>query len=84
VTVTFTNVPGSDIVSHIHVTAGGAPLTGADVAPDASNATLFTVTPATSWPPSSTIQVTVDQTAADALGSTTGTPASASFTTGSS
>jgi hypothetical protein len=85
VTVTFTNLPGMDVATHIHVTAGGAPFAGASVAPDASgNPTVFTITPATSWPPSSTIEVTVDATAADALGSTTGAASSASFTTGSS
>jgi len=84
VTITFTNVPAATIDGHIHVTAGGAPFTAVTVAPDANgNATIVTVTPDTNWPANSTIQVTVDATAADALGSTTGTAASESFTTGS-
>jgi hypothetical protein len=84
VTISFTNVPvAADIPAHIHVTAGGAPFTTVTVAPDMQNPTVFTVTPNTTWPANSTIQVTVDATAADALGSTTGAAASESFTTGS-
>lgn len=84
VTVSFTNLPAADIDAHIHVTVGGAPFADVTVAPDAmGNPTVFTVTPTTSWPGSSTITVTVDATAADALGSPVAAAASGSFTTGS-
>jgi Big-like domain-containing protein len=84
VTITFTNLPADDIADHITVTAGGTPYAGAAVAADASgNPLVFTVTPATTWPANATIEVTVDATAADALGVMADAPARQSFTTGS-
>jgi hypothetical protein len=84
VTITFNNVVGSTIASHVHVTAGGAPFAAVSVDPSMDNPTVVTVTPTGSWPANSTIVVTVDATAADALGGATGAPASESFTTGGS
>jgi len=64
---------------HIH----GPLLPDAVVAIDGGNPTLVTVTPAATWPPDTTIEVTVDATVSDVFGSPSGAPTSASFTTGS-
>jgi hypothetical protein len=81
VTITFNNVVGADIITHVIVTAGGTPYTQVDIAPDAANPTVVNVSPATNWPPNTTIAVTVDATADDALGGTTGAAVTESFTT---
>jgi hypothetical protein len=80
VTIAFTNLPGAKIADHITVTAGGVAFADVTVA---TAQTSVTITPNTAWPAGSTIEVTVDATAADALGATTGTAMSGSFTTGS-
>jgi hypothetical protein len=82
VTIAFNNVVGADIAAHVSVTAGNAVFADVDIAADSGNPTQVNVTPKTTWPPNATITVTVDDTADDAFGSTTGTPTSASFPTG--
>jgi hypothetical protein len=83
VTITFNNVVGRDIASHVTVTANGAPYAQADITPDAMNPTVVNVTPKTmtNWPADTTIAITVDATADDALGGTTGAAVTESFTT---
>ena len=92
VTVSFTNLPKTadpmvagddDISQHISVTVNGAPFAGVAIAPE-GNPTVFDITPATKWPANATIEITVDANAADALGSRTGAPTTASFMTSGS
>jgi hypothetical protein len=92
VTISFTNLPKTadpmvpgddDIANHITVTANGAPFTDVTIAGE-GNPTVVDVTPTTAWPANATIVITVDATAADAIGSTTGAVTTASFTTSAS
>jgi hypothetical protein len=83
VAIAFNNLPGDSIADHVSVTAGGTAFAAVTVSPDASNPTIIVVAPTGSWPASTTVTVTVDATAADALGGTTGSAVSGSFTTGS-
>jgi hypothetical protein len=67
-TVSFTNfISVADVMSHITVTAGGTAVP-VDIA-SADNWNV-TITPKTTWPPSSTITITVDQTTPDVNGET--------------
>jgi hypothetical protein len=81
VTVTFNNITGSTIADHITVTAGGAPFTDVTFAGNDGTSNTVTITPTTTWPPGTTIAVTVDATAADPFGDATGMATTGFFTT---
>jgi hypothetical protein len=82
VTVAFNNpVDPTTIVDHIKLTANGTAIPATDLTVDASMAPSFTITPMTAWPPSATIEVSVDADASDVLGDKLGADATASFTT---
>ena len=81
VTITFTNITGSDVATHIKATAGGVPFTALAFAGNDGTSNTVTVTPTDAWPPSTTIVVTVDATAADAFGATIGQAVDGTFTT---
>jgi hypothetical protein len=67
-TITFTNfVSVADVMSHITVTAGATAVpVPVDIA--SSDNLNVTITPKTTWPASSTITITVDQTTPDVNG----------------
>jgi hypothetical protein len=71
------SVPNAAIQSHITITEDGKPFTAFTV--DVSNAPTITITPTTMWAPGKTYVVTVDATAADVVGDTLKTPATAVF-----
>ena len=81
VTITFNNIAGATIADHITVTAGGLPFTDVTFSGNDGTSNTVTVTPTTTWPPGTTIVVTVDATAADPFGDVTGMAATGSFTT---
>jgi hypothetical protein len=84
ITITFNNLPGAAINDHVRVSVLNVPQ-AITIGPDANGTpTVLVVTPQTNWPPNATIDVTVDATAADALGGTTGVATTTSFTTGAS
>ncbi|HET6284310.1 MAG TPA: Ig-like domain-containing protein [Polyangia bacterium] len=84
VTVTFNNVTDPmKIPAHITVTVNGAPFPGIMIAPPADKQPGYIITPKTKWPANATITITVDADAADVLGVKLGSPASATFVTGS-
>lgn len=83
-TIGFTNVPGSDIATHVTVTANGTAFTDVVITTGGSGATAVDVAPNTTWPPNATIVITVDATATDAVGVAIDAAASASFTTSGS
>lgn len=80
-TIQFNNLTDPMISDHVTVTAAGAPFSAVTVAIDATDPTLVDVTPTVTWPANTTITVTVDANAADALGVKLGTLVSGSFTT---
>jgi Big-like domain-containing protein len=83
VTLTFNNTidtneaDGDFIQKHLFITENGAPFTAVTV--DVSMAPKLTITPKTMWAAGKTYVVTVDATAADVVGDTLKTPATAAF-----
>jgi hypothetical protein len=86
VTLTFNNLVGMDIVSHIKMTEDGKPFTGFLTpdkfpAPDTQSFPMTTVAirPTDAWAAGKTYVIFVDANAADVVGDKLGTPAAAAF-----
>lgn len=84
VSIEFNNLTDPMMIpAHIKVTVNGAPYADVSISPPDDMHPGYTVAPKTTWPANSTIVITVDADAADFLGVKLGTPASATFVTGS-
>jgi hypothetical protein len=81
VNVSFNNLMAETTAAMITVSRNGTALPAAEytVTPDMMDPTVFVVAPATTWTAGATFTVTVAAEAADVMGSTLGSAASASF-----